>query len=62
MIEKEFEAKSVLTKMYCDCGGEMVPTGAVLCSYPPKYTHEGNKCGKIESYSNTYPKVVYKEV
>lgn len=62
MIKKESEVKTVLTKMYCDCGGEMLPNGNVLCSYPPLYTHECTKCGKTESYHDRYPKVTYKEV
>ena len=61
-MEKSYEVKTVMTKKYCECGGEMIPTGNVLCSYPPRYTHECNKCGKIESYFDKYPKVEYKEI
>lgn len=62
MIEKELEVKTILIKRYCDCGGEMLPTGNVLCSYPPRYTHTCNKCGNFDSYLDRYPKVEYKEV
>jgi hypothetical protein len=62
MIEKEIEVKTILIKRYCDCGGEMLPNGGVLCTYPAKYSHTCNKCGNIESYWESYPKVEYKEV
>ena len=54
MIEKEIEVKTVLIKRYCECGGEMLPTGNVLCSYPPRYTHTCNKCGNFDSYLDRY--------
>ena len=62
MTNKEIEVKTILIRRYCDCGGEMRPTGNVLCSYPPRYTHACNKCGNIEAYWDNYPKVEYKEI
>ena len=61
-MEKSFEVKTIVTKKYCECGGEMIRNGNVLCTYPPKYSHTCNKCGNIEAYWNKYPKVEYKEI
>lgn len=61
-MEKSFEVKTFITKMYCECGGEMIPNGNVLCTYPPQYSHDCNKCGKRACYDIKYPKVEYKEI
>lgn len=61
-MEKSFETKIIVTKKYCECGGEMLPNGNYLCTYPLKYSHTCNKCGNIEAYWDKYPKVEYKEV
>ena len=47
-MEKSFEAKTIVTKMYCECGGEMIPNGYCLDTYPPRYFHTCNKCENIE--------------
>lgn len=61
-MEKKKEVKVFLTRKFCDCGGEMVPDGMVLTSYPPHYSHTCNKCGKVEAYWDRYPKMEYEEV
>ncbi len=46
----------------CECGGEFKPTNVVLTTYPPKYPHVCNKCGKGEVFDTTYPRNEYEEV
>lgn len=61
-MEKSFEVKTIMTKMYCECGGEMIPNGKCLGTYPPRNFHTCNKCGNIEAYWDKYPKIEYKEM
>lgn len=61
-MEKRDEVKVVRVRKLCNCGGEMLPNGLVLSSYPPKYSHTCNKCGNVEAYWDRYPKVEYEEV
>lgn len=51
-----------VTKDLCDCGGEMLPTGNILMSNPPKFPHECEKCGKSVSLLERYPTVRWEEV
>lgn len=39
--------------------GEMLPTGTVLLSNPPKYPHKCTKCGYEMTFSVQYPYVEY---
>lgn len=60
--EKKTEVKTILTRKYCECGGEMIPNGDCLCCYPPLYSHTCNKCGNIAAYNDKYPKVEYEAI
>lgn len=64
MAEVYNEAKAVIIRMMCDCGGEMIqPANTVtLTSIPPQYLHVCNKCGKQELYYKQYPCVDYIEL
>lgn len=62
MEEVRDEVKVIRVRKYCQCGGEMLPNGNVLCSYPPRYSHECNKCGAIDSYLDKYPKIEYESI
>lgn len=61
-MEKETELKTFRVQMFCDCGGEMKPTGMVLCSNPPQYPHQCQLCYKRATYETTYPHLEYKAV
>jgi hypothetical protein len=53
---------TVMFRLMCDCGGQMVPTGITLLTDPLQYPHECDACGKVETISNKkYPYVGYKE-
>lgn len=41
--------------------GFMLPTGMTLMTYPCKYTHVCNKCGRSETYKETYPRIIYED-
>lgn len=60
-IEKEIKVETILVRKYCDCGGEMIPNGGVLSTYPPSYSHDCDKCGYRECYSERYPIIKYIE-
>lgn len=58
MSELVAEVKTIIVHMKCDiCGqGIMEQLGdTVLATYPPKYPHKCNHCGKIENYPVRYP-------
>lgn len=56
-MERKEEVKSYTVRMYCKCNGEMIPTGEVLMSYPPKYPHLCNSCGVKQTFDRKYPYV-----
>jgi hypothetical protein len=61
--EKKIEVKVYKIYLHCDCGGEMLPTGAALSYYPPVYPHMCQKCGHIENINSiVYPYLKYEEV
>lgn len=61
-MDKKTEVKTFLTRKYCDkCGGEMLPNGGCLSTYPPKFSHTCNKCGNIEAFWDKYPKIEYED-
>lgn len=60
---KKVEVQVFEERLYCDkCGEKMNHTGAVLCSYPPKYPYECPSCGWSTTSTTRYPNVVYKTV
>lgn len=56
-MEMVAEAKTIIVEMICDkCErGKMIPTEEMLCSYPPQYPHECEKCGHKTNYPFRYP-------
>ena len=59
MKVKRRKAVTYVERMYCDCGGEMEPTGMVLDSMPPWYSHACKDCGFMhdiqgKSYPQTF--------
>jgi hypothetical protein len=61
-LEKETEFKTFRVQMFCDCGGEMKPTGMMLASCPPQFPHQCNLCGMRATYDTSYPHLEYKAV
>ncbi len=58
--EKKSLVKTYQIRLFCDCGGEMLPTGMCLTSYPPQYPHVCNQCKKSETVHDCiYPKIVH---
>ena len=64
MAETHTEVRTFITRMMCNCGGEMVPHSNNVVSdiNPPMYLHRCNTCGKIELYYKTYPCLDYAEI
>lgn len=58
-IEKKIKVVPFEVHQYCECGGEFIPTGLVLTSYPPQYPHACNKCDKRETFKKSYPTIEY---
>lgn len=60
--DTEVEVKSARRNMECDYCPEGVmvhiPNSPVLMSYPPKYSHECDVCGKTKAFRETYPHIV----
>lgn len=60
--ERKTEVKTFKLQLFCDCGGEMLPTGMCLTSHPVQYPHECQVCKKTENiFRNRYPCLVYEE-
>lgn len=59
--ERSVEAMATVKRLYCRCGGEMLPTGIQLTSHPPKNMHRCQDCG-MEVYSMLgYPIVTFQK-
>lgn len=54
-MEKKYNTETYIVKEMCECGGEFVFDGIVLTSYPPKFPHTCNKCGKKVTLDRQYP-------
>ena len=57
-MQQKFKTETFIVKEKCECGGEYVFDGIVLTSYPPKYPHTCNKCGKKVHLDTQYPSTV----
>jgi len=56
------EVKVFETKLFCDCGGEMVPMDTYYPTYPIKYPHRCEECGREETISGKqFPIIEYEE-
>ena len=65
MAIKKTQVITYSNSYICDvCNeGEMLPTGFVLTSNPPKYPHRCNKCGTTMDVSGIkYPYISYEPV
>jgi len=60
--EESVTVRVVRVKLICECGGEMLPTGESLLSYPAKYPHVCSKCGHTEKKTRRYPRIDYEEL
>ena len=59
MIKVVREVKTYRVIARCECGGQMKPTGVVYSTYPEQYLHVCDKCKKMETFFDSYPKIVY---
>lgn len=58
--ERRIPVKTYIVRLFCDCGGEMEPTGVALTSHPPRYPHRCTVCGTETSHhTRTFPFVNY---
>lgn len=57
-MQQKFKTETFIVKEKCECGGEYVFDGIVLTSYPPKYPHTCNKCGKKVYFDTQYPSTI----
>ena len=63
MKEKRFDVKPIKIEAVCDCGGVYeMNSNVVLTTYPPKYQYKCNKCGKITTSSEIYPKILHEKI
>ncbi len=61
MIEESKNCKIIVIHAMCECGGEFKQSGVVLTSYPEKYGHICDRCGKGENFEKSYPYFSYEE-
>ena len=57
MKEERFEIKPYGVRYLCNCGQEMIPTGEILMSNPPRFPHKCNKCETRADLEEKYPTV-----
>lgn len=48
-----------VTAWCADCGGEMIATGLSYTVMPPLHEHRCDLCGRVETTTETYPRVQY---
>lgn len=64
----EFKEKLIPIRISYRCDmckeGEMLPTDAILCSYPPQYPHKcsNSECTHVEIFLVSYPYITYEKV
>ena len=63
---RDDEVKTFVRHLLCEitgCGGEMLPTGICLTSYPAQYPHQCDTCGyTLNVRGKTYPTQVLETV
>lgn len=64
MAETKKPVQTVLITYVCDkCGaGEMLPTGIMQLTDPPKWPHRCGACGHEQTFYCKYPKLGYEAV
>lgn len=65
---KKVPAKLFVEHRYCSCGGEMLlkqpkpgEPPIMLATWPPKFPHVCNLCGKIDHFEEQYPRTIIEE-
>jgi hypothetical protein len=58
-VEKKM--RPVEVKAYCECGGELRPTGTSRLMSPPQYPHVCTKCTLVYAFTKIYPTIEYRE-
>lgn len=58
--EQSIETKASVVRLYCPCGGEMLPTGMLLTSHPARVSHRCEVCGMETHSFLSYPHVTFK--
>lgn len=60
MSEKRRPVQLVRVSYACDqCGGDVLPTGMCLTSYPAQYPHDCQDCGERYTFTSLYPRIEY---
>ena len=57
MKEERFELQPYGVRYICDCGDEMLPTGTMLMTDPPKFPHKCQSCDSTITLNEKYPTV-----
>jgi hypothetical protein len=58
MAEQRKQVLPVRVNYSCDkCGGDVLPTGVCLTSYPAQYPHDCQWCGKRYTFTSLYPRI-----
>ena len=61
--EKRTEVKTFRVTLHCGCGGEMVPTGNQLLTWPPQYPHVCKRCGQLMNLrEKQYPYIEHEDI
>jgi hypothetical protein len=60
-LEKYFKVKPIGVNFMCKTckDGEMIATGKMKLSEPPKFTHKCSKCENEEDFNEKYPLIRY---
>jgi len=56
------EVRTHVTRLYCNCGEEMIRSNVALSTYPIKYSYYCEKCAYTEVSDTYYPKVTYEVI
>lgn len=63
-IFEEEPVRPVIVHAKCKCGGEYLITADSICltAHPPRYSHRCDRCGDIQTFSECYPCVKFKNL
>ena len=56
------EVRTHITRLYCNCGEEMISGMTVLTTYPANYSYYCKRCDYTEICVVLYPKVTYEVI